>query len=315
MNIVILDAQTVSNKDIDLNIFSKYGNLTVYNLTSANQTAQRIKDANIIICNKTEIGQKEIDHAPNLKFITLFATGYNNIDVEYCAKKGIVVSNAGNYSTNAVAQHTFGLILELMSKIGSYNNFVQSGGWINTPSFSPFVFPTDELAGKTLGIFGLGEIGKAVADIALAFKMNVISYSRTKKHYKDVKDVDFDELLSESDILSIHSPLNAESKEKFTINEFNKMKKSAYLINTARGAVCNESDLSYALNNDIIAGAGIDVLSSEPMNENNVFMNTKNVVITPHVAWAPLSTRQRLIGILCRNIECFIEGKPQNKVN
>ncbi|MBQ3100870.1 MAG: D-2-hydroxyacid dehydrogenase [Clostridia bacterium] len=315
MKIVILDAQTVSKNDIDLNVFSKYGELVVHQLTSPSDTSERIKDADIVICNKTVLGENEIKNAKNLRFITLFATGYNNIDVDYCRERGIVVSNAASYSTDAVAQHTFALILEHFSNVGKYAAFVEKGGWMDTPSFSPFVFPTDEIAGKTLGIFGLGSIGKAVADIALAFKMKVIAHSRTPKNYKDVKDVNFDELLENSDVISLHSPLNDSTKMIFDDTAFGKMKNGAYFVNTARGAVTDEYALARALESGKLSGAAIDVLTNEPMRKDCPIFNAPNVTITPHVAWAPLTTRKRLIDILCGNIEAFIDGNPINKVN
>ena len=315
MKIVILDAQTVSKNDVDLNVFSKYGELVIHQLTSPADTAERIRDADIVICNKTVLGKNEIKDAQKLKFITLFATGYNNIDVEYCRERGIVVSNAASYSTDAVAQHTFALILEHFSNVGKYATFVENGGWMDTPSFSPFVFPTDEIAGKTLGIFGLGSIGKAVADIALAFKMNVIAHSRTPKNYRDVRDVSFDELLENSDIISLHSPLNDSTKKVFNETAFNKMKDGAYFVNTERGAVTDEYALARALESGKLSGAAIDVLTNEPMQKDCPIFNAPNVTITPHVAWAPLTTRKRLIDILCGNIEAFIEGNPINKVN
>lgn len=315
MKIVILDAQTVSRNDVDLNIFSKYGDLTIYPLTAPDDTAERIADADIVICNKTVLGKNEIKNAKKLRFITLFATGYNNIDVDYCAERGIVVSNAASYSTNAVAQHTFALILEHFSNVGKYSKFVEDGGWLDTPSFSPFVFPTDEIAGKTLGIFGLGSIGKAVADIALAFKMNVIAHSRTPKNYPGVKDVSFEELLRESDVISLHSPLNEETRGVFNDRAFAMCKEGAYFVNTARGAITDEYALVRALESGRLCGAAIDVLTAEPMKKDCPLYKAPNITITPHIAWAPLTTRKRLIDILCANIEAFIDGKPINKVN
>ena len=316
MKIVILDAQTVSrNGDVDLDIYKRYGDLTVYQLTAPELTAERIKDADIAICNKAVIGENEMRGAKNLKFITVFATGYNNIDVKYAAKRGIVVSNAGTYSTDAVAQHVFALMLEHFSRVGDYSRFVAEGGWMESPSFSPFVFPADEIAGKTLGIFGLGTIGKAVADVALAFKMRVIACSRTPKNYKTVEDVDFSALLRESDILSLHCPLTAETKHTFNKDAFDRCKDGAYLINTARGAVTVERDLADAVRSGKLSGAAIDVLDGEPMKPGCPIYGVPGITITPHVAWGPLTTRKRLIKIICGNIEGFLAGNPINKVN
>jgi len=315
MKIVILDAQTVTRGDIDLNIFSKYGDLEIHSITQPNDMVDRIKDADIVICNKTEVREDVLKKAEKLKFITLFATGYNNIDVEYCTSRGIVVSNAGSYSTNAVAQHTFALILEHYSRVGDYNKFCADGNWLDTPSFSPFVYPTDEIAGKALGIIGLGSIGKAVADIAEAFKMNVIAYTRTPAPYRNVRLTDIDTLLAESDIVSLHCPLNDQTYKMFDAEMFAKCKDGAYFINTARGAVTDENALREAVLSGKLSGAAIDVLEKEPMREDCPLFNVPGISLTPHVAWVPLSTRIRLIKILCQNIEAFLTGKPINVVN
>ena len=315
MKIVILDAQTVSRGDVDLEIYRQYGDLEIYQLTTPELTAERIKDADIAVCNKAVIGENEMKNAKNLKFITVFATGYNNIDVDYAAKRGIIVSNAGTYSTDAVAQHVFALMLEHFSRVGDYSHFVDEGGWLESPSFSPFVFPADEIAGKTLGIFGLGSIGKAVADIALAFKMRVIACSRSKKNYREVTDVDFETLLRESDVLTLHCPLTPETRYTFDKSVFDRCKDGAYFINTARGAVTVESDLAEAVRSGKLSGAGIDVLDGEPMKPGCPLLGVPGITITPHVAWGPLTTRIRLIGIIRDNIEAFLAGKPINRVN
>ena len=315
MKIVILDAQTVSRGDVDLEIYRQYGDLEIYQLTTPELTAERIKDADIAVCNKAVIGENEMKNAKNLKFITVFATGYNNIDVDYAAKRGIIVSNAGTYSTDAVAQHVFALMLEHFSRVGDYSHFVDEGGWLESPSFSPFVFPADEIAGKTLGIFGLGSIGKAVADIALAFKMRVIACSRSKKNYREVTDVDFETLLRESDVLTLHCPLTPETRYTFDKSVFDRCKDGAYFINTARGAVTVESDLADAVRSGKLSGAGIDVLDGEPMKPGCPLLGVPGITITPHVAWGPLTTRIRLIGIIRDNIEAFLAGKPINRVN
>ena len=253
--------------------------------------------------------------AKNLKYIGLFATGYNNIDLDYCAKNGITVCNAGSYSTNAVAQHTFALILEHFNHTAEYNRFVQDGKWKRSKTFSPFVYPLNELAGKTLGIVGLGNIGKAVAKIANAFDMNVIASSRTPKNIDGIKDVSFDELLETSDIVSVHCPLNPQSENMFDKNAFAKMKQGALFVNTARGGVMVEEDLLEALESGHLGGAAIDTLKVEPMVEDCILMGAKNCIITPHIAWAPVETRERLMGIVSDNIKNFLNGTPTNKVN
>ena len=219
------------------------------------------------------------------------------------------------YSTNAVAQQTFAYILAHASRINEYGTNVQNGAWIKSKLFSEFGMETHELCGKTLGIFGYGAIGKKVAKIANAFDMRVIAFTRTPKTDDNVEFVDMDTLLSKSDYISLHCPLNDGTRGIFGKNEFAKMKPTAYFINTARGAVTNEQELAYALNNGVIAGAAVDVLSIEPMREDCPLKGAKNLTLTPHVAWAALETRQRVLDITVQNLKAFVSGAPQNKVN
>ncbi len=314
--IVLTDCATVvSDGDINLSCLEEFGNVTYYTETSAEQTANRIKNADIVIVNKTIIGREEIDSAKNLKLIALFATGYNNIDTEYAAKKGIAVCNAGSYSTSAVAQHVFAFILEKASSVSKYNADVLEGAWINSRLFSFFSRPTFELAGKTLGIFGFGAIGAQVAKIALAFDMKVIACTRSPKIFEGVKFVDFETLLSQSDYLTVHCPLTEKTAKIFDSTAFSKMKSGLYFINTARGGVVDESALLAALKEEKISGAAIDVLTLEPMGADCPFFGAPNITITPHIAWAPIETRERLLSIVCDNIQSFINGTPKNKVN
>ncbi|MCH5300373.1 MAG: D-2-hydroxyacid dehydrogenase [Ruminococcus sp.] len=315
MKIVLPDAKTVTNGDLSLEPLKEFGEVIIYELTAYDEIAERVKDADVIICNKTLLNSETLSLAKNLKLILLWATGYNNIDTDYCNSKGITVCNAGSYSTNAVAQHTFALILELINKVGSYNNFVQQGNWQKSDTFSPFVYKLNELAGKTLGIYGYGNIGKAVAKIAKAFDMNVIAYSRSKKSDEFASHADFDTLLKESDIISVHCPLNKQSQYVFNKETFAKMKKGSYFINTARGGVMVEEDLKNALISNHLAGAGIDVLDAEPMSKDCKIMGIKNCIITPHIAWAPMETRERLMDIVCSNLRNFINKTPTNVVN
>ena len=318
LKIVLTDCETVTANDLDLGVLEKFGEVTYYPETPAELTATRIKDADIVICNKTLIGKNEIDAAKNLKLITLFATGYNNIDVKYAAEKNVAVCNAGAYSTHAVAQQTFAYILDFASKIALYDSDVKSGSWIRSRLFSVFSRPTFELLGKTVGIFGYGAIGRQVAAIAHAFGMNILVCTRTKRPELDtvpVTYVDLDTLLEKSDFITLHCPLNDETRGLFDENAFKKMKKGAYFINTARGAVIDECALVSALNEGHLAGAAIDVLATEPMPADCPLMNAKNIRITPHVAWAPKETRERVLATVVKNIETFLEGKPQNKVN
>lgn len=315
LNIVLTDCDTVNANDLDLSVLEDFGNVTCYGQTEKSRIAERIENADIVIVNKTVLGKEEIDSAKKLKLIALFATGYNNIDVAYARERGIAVANAGSYSTSAVAQQVFGFILNHATRISDYDKDVKDGKWIDSKLFCLFSRPTSELFGKTLGIFGYGSIGKRVAEIAKAFDMRVIAATRTKKPDANVEFVDFDTLLRESDYISVNCPLNDGTKEIFNAEAFKKMKPTAYFINTSRGGVINEQALCDALNNGQIAGAALDVLSVEPMQKDCPLLHAANVTITPHVAWAPLETRQRLIGIVYDNIKAFIEGHPKNIVN
>ncbi len=315
MKIVLFDSDTVAyNGDIDLNLYADFGELKIYKADDPSFTAERLADADAVLCNKTHLTAENMKDAKNLKYIGLFATGYNNIDLDYCNKAGITVCNAGSYSTDAVAQHTFALILNSFSRVAEYNTLVEKGGWIKSPTFSPFVLPTEELAGKTIGIIGYGSIGKEVAKIALAFKMRVLVYNRSKKQDSRVEFTGFDTLLEKADIITVHCPLNAQSKGMFDKAAFDKMKNGALFVNTSRGPVVDEQALRKALDSGKITAA-VDVLEYEPMRKNCVLFGAKGIVITPHVAWAPLTTRQRLIGIVYDNLKGYLENKPQNVVN
>ncbi len=314
MKIVMTDCQTITKGDLDLSAFDALGEVVIYNLTPQDKIHERIKDADAVICNKTVLDETNLKNT-NVKYIGLFATGYNNIDTEYCKENGITVCNAGSYSTEAVAQHTFAFILNYFNKIQKYTDFVKDGGWKTSETFSPFVFSLSELKDKTIGIIGFGKIGQEVAKIAKAFSMNVKVHTRTKKEAEGVDFVSFDELVSTSDIVTVHCPLNSQSEKMFTKDVFAKFKKDALFINTARGGVINEQDLIDALNNDIIGGAGIDVLEEEPMNVNSKLPEAKNVMITPHIAWAPIETRNRVVKVASDNLRNYINGNPTNVVN
>ena len=315
MKLVLTDCATVSADDLDLSVLERFGEVVYYPETAPTDTAERIKDADIVILNKTVIGKNEIDAAKNLKLITLFATGYNNVDVKYAREKGITVCNAGSYSTSAVAQQVFSFILAHASRVSEYDSDVKNGEWIRSRLFCFFSRPTQELKGKTLGIFGYGAIGTRVAAIANALEMNVIACTRTPKNDASVRFVDFDTLLNESDYLTVHCPLTEATAELFDEAAFGKMKKGAYFINTARGGVIVEQALRNALDSGHLSGAAIDVLTKEPMQKDCPLLHAPNITITPHIAWAPLQTRERLLAIVEANIEGFINGNPQNVVN
>ena len=315
MRIVLTDAQTVVDALVTADRLKEFGEVVEHGLLAYEEVAEAIKDAELVICNKTVLDAHSLRLAKKLKYIGLFATGYNNIDIDYCRTHGITVCNAGSYSTNAVAQHTFALILEHFNNTARYNDYVQDGKWKRSPTFSPFVYPLNELAGKTIGIVGMGAIGQAVARIASAFGMTVIYYNRSRKSVEGAEQVGFDELVKRSDIVTVHCPLNEDSKELFNRETFAKMKPGALFVNTARGGVIVEEDLREALQSGHLGGACIDVLSVEPMVEDCVLMGVKNCIITPHIAWAPLETRERLMGIVADNIRAFLAGKPKNVVS
>ena len=315
LNIVLTDCNTVTSGDLDLSVLEKFGKVTYYGESLPEEIPERIKDADIVILNKTVLGKKELDAAKNLKLIALFATGYNNIDTVYARERGITVCNAGSYSTSSVAQQVFGFILANATKIAEYDRDVKAGKWIESRLFCFFSRPACELQGKTLGIFGYGAIGRRVAEIARAFEMNVIATSRTPKQDDIATFVDFDTLLRDSDYISVNCPLNDGTREIFNAETFAKMKKGAYFINTARGGVIVEQDLADALCSGHLSGAAVDVLTVEPMRADCPLLNAPNITFTPHVAWAPIETRTRLLSIVMDNIENFLANTPKNVVN
>ena len=315
MKIVLTDSQTVFDSKVTAEPLKQFGEVKDHGLLKYDEIAEAVADADIVVCNKTLLNEDTLRYAKHLKYIGLFATGYNNIDIDYCSKHGITVCNAGSYSTNAVAQHTFALILEHFNNTANYNQYFQDGLWKRSKTFSPFVYPLSELAGKTIGIVGFGNIGRAVAKIANAFEMNVTAYNRSKKTADSVEFVSLDRLIEQSDIITVHCPLNAESENMFNKDTFAKMKQGALFVNTARGGVMSERDLYNALQSGHLGGACIDTLRVEPMEENCILMGAKNCIITPHIAWAPVETRRRLMRIVTENIRNYLDGRPTNVVS
>ncbi len=313
MKVVILDAKTLTNDDIDFSVFDEFGEVTIYDYTKYDEIAERVKDSEIILCNKCIMNKETLKNAGNVKYIGLFATGYNNVDIEYTNERNITVCNAGSYSTNAVAQHVFALILEHYNKVGEYNKFVKDGGWIHSEKFSPFK-PMKEMDGRTLGIVGYGSIGKKVAKIAQAFDMKVLAYNRSPKKDESVRFVEMDELLEKSDIVSIHCPLNSDSEKMCNKEFFEKMKDGALFINTSRGGVVDEQALIDAVKSKKISGAGLDVVAVEPMEKHEEILDIDNIIITPHSAWAPVETRTRLVEIVKNNIKKWVAGAPVNVI-
>ena len=314
MKITVLDRISFTVGDIDLTSINNLGEVSYFDVLSPEEIKKVCYDSEVIICNKTLITKELMDCLPNLKLIAITATGYNNVDLAYAKQKGILVANVPNYSTVDVAQHVFAFILNYSNRVSEYDLSVKQGDWIKSKTFCYFDKPLVELAGKTLGIIGYGNIGKTVAKIADAFGMKVIVYNRSKKDIP-YPQVDKETVLKESDFLSIHCPLNDDTKHLINKDTLSLMKKSAVLINTSRGGVINEEDLLDALNNDVIAHAMLDVLTFEPMTENHILLNAKNITFTPHIAWAPKETRQRLIDLVANNITCFVKGEPINIVN
>ncbi len=315
MKILITDCATVqANNDLSLDRIEALGDTVKYDNIEHNALIAAVSDVDIILCNKTVIDREIMDNAPCLKYIGLFATGYNNIDIIAAKEKGIAVCNAGSYSTNAVAQQVMGYILMHYTKIPLYNDFVHSGGWKKAEVFSPLLFTGDEIFGKTLGIIGFGSIGRAVKKAAEGMGMRVIVNTRTVRNADEAEFVSLDRLLSEADIVSVHCPLNEQSADMMNSDAFAKMKDGAFFINTSRGGTVDEQALFDALQSGKLSGAAVDVLKTEPMTADCVLANAKNLIITPHTAWAPLTTRERLVGIVADNITAFLNGEKKNRI-
>lgn len=314
MKIVILDSDTVTTGDLSFSGFASLGEVKRYGITEPERVSERIRDAEIVLCNKTPITRAVMEQAPALRYIGLFATGCNNIDLECAKEKGIVVCNVPGYSTDGVAQLTFSFILELFGNLSLYRTSVDCGDWKKSPTFSYFPYPIYNLSGKTMGIIGYGAIGKRVAAIAEAFGMKVLVYTRTVRYDGDVEFVSFDELLERSDIVSVHCPLNEQSVGMMNKDAFAKMKDGSVFINTSRGPVVDEYALRDALLSGKLMGAGLDVLAREPMTDECPLYNIKNCIITPHIAWAALETRKKLLEIAENNVRAFINGSPENNV-
>lgn len=318
MKIVILERNSVGT-DVSVDALGRYGEVTAYANTTGEEAAQRIADADIVIANKAPMNEGALKAAGNVKLICLFATGYDNVDLDYCKSRGIKVANVVNYSTDAVAQHTFALCLYLLEKLRHYDEYVKSGQYAAQDRFSNFDIPYTELAGKTWGIIGMGNIGRKVGRIAQAFGCRVIFHSVTgKSDCTQYERVDFETLLAQSDFLSLHCPLSSLTRDLINLEALRKMKKSAILINVARGPVVNDADLYTALAEGEIAAAGLDVTGTEPMRESNPlsqFMDSGRLIITPHMAWASIEARTRCVEETCKNIEAFLRGGNRNIVN
>lgn len=319
MNIVVLERNSVGT-DIPVDCLEELGNVTCYpNTVTAEEVRERVRDAHIIVANKAPIGEESLKDAPNVKLVCEFATGYDNCDLQYCRRRGIKVANVRDYSTAMVAQHTFTLALALSQKLMHYDNYVKSGAYAAQDRFSNFDLPFWELEGKTWGIAGMGNIGRRVARIATAFGCRVIFHSLTgKSGCTEYSQVDKDTLLAESDFLSLHCPLSDLSRNFIDREALQKMKRTAILINVARGPVVNNSDLYEALMSGQIRAAGLDVLEEEPITRENPLSRVKDssrLIITPHLAWASVEARSRCVEGVYLNIAAFQRGEDRNIVN
>ena len=320
MKIVILDGYTVNHGDLSWDGLKEFGELTVYDRTpnDLQTVVSRIGDAEIVLENKINMSREVMDACPNLKYIGEIATGYNNVDIQAAKEKGIIVTNIPAYSTASVAQLTFALLLEICHHTAHHNDLVHQGEWTSCPDtmFYDHTWPLIELAGKTMGIIGFGQIGQSVARIARAFGMNVIAHSRSVREEGKLlaEYVSLDELFARSDVISLHCPLFPETKGLINAENIAKMKDGVIILNTSRGPVINEADLAEALNSGKVYAAGVDVVSSEPMQADNPLLRAKNCFITPHMAWMSREARTRLIDIAVNNIRAYRDGAPINNV-
>ena len=319
MKIVILDGATLNPGDLSWEGFEALGEVTVYDKTEEADILNRSIEAEILITNKTPLNKSVLEKLPKLKYIGALATGYDVVDIEYARERNIPVTNVPGYGSDAVAQQVFAFILDFANKIRIHDASVRQGQWQEKGDFSYFLEPLMELSGKTIGIVGLGQIGQRVAEIALAFNMQVLAYNRSKKdtfkNSTNFKWVPLEDLYKGSDFITLHLPLSKDTEGMINLSAINKMKPEAIIINTARGKLIHEEALAEALNELKIAGAALDVLSSEPPSEENPLLKAKNCNITPHIAWAAKEARGRLMDIAVNNLKGYINGKIINCVN
>ena len=316
MKIAVLDAYAMNPGDLNWDDLQLVGETDIYERSSVEETSSRIADADIVLTNKALLTKEIIDNAPRLKYIGVMATGYNVVDTAAAHQRNIIVTNVPAYSTMSVAQLTFAIILELSVHTVMYADSVRNGDWVLSKDFSYHLNPITELQNKIIGIIGLGQIGKAVAKIALAFGMKVIASHKhpERDQMEGVEFVDETTCFRNADFVSLHCPLKEDNNRFVNRELLSLMKPSAFLINTSRGALINEEDLAEALNNDRLAGAGLDVLSIEPPTSDNPLLKAKNCLITPHIGWATFEARSRLMQVVVNNVKAFINGSPVNEV-
>ena len=313
LSIVALDALQLN--DLDWSALEALGDLTRHDGTAPEQVIARAENADILLVNKVKLPESVLSRLPKLRYIGVLATGYDNVDVAAAERRNIAVTNVPGYSSDSVAQLTFALLLEICHHAGEHSRRVlEEKKWSRQPYYCFWDFPLSELAGRTMGVVGLGRIGLRVAEIARAFGMNVIACTRTPKDIVGVKCVDFDRLLAESDVISLNCPLTEQTRGLINADALAKMKKTACLINTSRGGVIVEDDLRRALDEGVIAGAAVDVLSSEPPAEDNPLLHAKNIIVTPHIAWATKEARTRLLSIVADNLSAYLRGEKLNRV-
>lgn len=318
MKIVVLDGYTLNPGDISWEGLEALGEVTVYDRTSSEEVAERIGDAEIIYTNKTKVTRETLDSCKNIRFIGVLATGYNIVDTEAAKEKGIAVANIPTYGTKAVSQFAIALLLELCHHVGEHSDAVKNGEWSSNPDWCFWKSPLIELAGKTMGIIGFGRIGQDTGKIAQALGMKVLAFDANKRsdlESETCQYADLDTLLAKSDVISLHCPLFPSTEGIINKDNIAKMKDGVMIINDSRGPLIVEEDLRDALNSGKVAGAALDVVSTEPIRMDNPLLEAKNVILTPHIAWAPKESRQRLMDIAVTNLKCYLDGAPQNIVN
>lgn len=311
---IAINTSALTDGELDFSEMEKLGDVVYFGEVSREELYSLASDCEAIIVNKVEINGEFFDRCPKIRYVGTFATGYNVVDVEECKRRGVTLCNVPDYSTHAVAQHVFALLLNFYGSIAKYTASVGRGDWIKSRTFTYFPYPTHEIYGKTFGIFGYGNIGRAVAKIAEAFGAKVVISTRTPPRDCPYECVTFEELLRRSDILSLHCPLNEQTARIIDGRALSLMKSSAVLVNTARGGLVDEKELASALDSGRIAGACLDTVAVEPMLESNPLRTAKNCLITPHIAWVALETRERLLSIATANLKAYLQGTPQNVI-
>lgn len=314
--LVVLDSFTINPNDNVWKKFSEFvDEIKIYHRTNDDEVLERIKDSNYVLTCKVPLHSEVVEKCESLEYVGSMATGFNHISINACKNKNVIVTNAPNYSTNAVSELVFAFIFEAMRKVSQHNAMVQNGDWINSKDFCFYDDKVSELANKTIGIFGFGNIGKKVCKIAQAFDMKILVHTKTKReNTHNIKFVSRDELFKNSDIISLHCPLNDETREIINKNSISQMKDGVIIVNTGRGLLINEQDLKEALLTKKVAYALLDVLSSEPMKQTNPLFNIKNCIITPHYGWCPIETREKLFEIIIENLKQYVNGNPINIV-